>query len=326
MAWWGVLVSRSIAQAQRFRQLFTGRTNAYGLAKGGVVREALTNRMYLDHLNEIVGSAIGVFPLLDDGNVHFAAIDLDEPDFELAGRLAMRLPGPAWIEKSRSGNAHIWCFFETPAPAWLARAIMRFECESFQRSDVEIFPKQDALYPGMVGNYINLPLPEGPRPIIWRTGDGKVDSTGPGYTLDAFLEEALKERNLVRKWLGLARHRQLRPPAEAERGDVEWGQRSTPHLCAMYIIEHSTDNPPALGHRHTVMFNLTKMLYNTLMFDDEERWQILTNVNDKSQHPLPEAEIRRMINNVCRSQFTSTGCDDPVMAPYISPDCGIAHA
>ena len=150
---------------QKFMVLFSGLDRAHGLGVGRIEKTPPTPDLYKWHLNG-GGSGLGIFPLRDDGTVLFAAIDLDEPDFELARTLQSLLPGVSWLERSRSGNAHVWVFFEAPVEAWVARGILSFALEAVGRNDVEVFPKQDRLMEGMVGNYINLPLHGEARPIL----------------------------------------------------------------------------------------------------------------------------------------------------------------
>lgn len=82
-----------------FAELFRGRTDAYGTNKGGVVRDVVMQEDYEHHL--IGDVAIGIFPMLDDNTVWFGAIDLDEPNFELANKLRTLIPG------MKIGRAHV---------------------------------------------------------------------------------------------------------------------------------------------------------------------------------------------------------------------------
>jgi hypothetical protein len=134
-----------------YMRLFCGRQDAYGTGRGEVIRQQPTAAVYKNHLNGS-GHGVGIFPLLDDGTVNFAAIDLDEPDFDAASSMAELLPGVTWIERSRSGNAHVWAFFNAPCEAWIARGLMREAAIAIDKPRVEVFPKQDRLLEGMVGN------------------------------------------------------------------------------------------------------------------------------------------------------------------------------
>jgi hypothetical protein len=147
-------------------RLFSGRKDAYGTGRGQWIKREPTPDVYAEHLRG-EGPGLGIAPLLDDGTVWFAAIDLDEPDFDAAREMQEFLSfGATWVERSRSGNAHVWAFFEHPIQAWIARGILREATAAIGKPAVEVFPKQDKLREGMVGNYINLPYHGDDRPIL----------------------------------------------------------------------------------------------------------------------------------------------------------------
>lgn len=311
----------SLDLTKRYAALFAGRTDAYGVDRGGVVKAPLMQRMYSDHLNGLATAAIGVFPLRDDGTVRFAAIDLDEPNFDLAEDLRQFIPGEAWIEKSRSGNAHIWCFFADDCPAWIARGQLRQALKAQGREDVEIFPKQAQLRDGMVGNYINLPYYGDERPVLHEP----ATEAGPIH-LEAFIECAASARIDVEHWRNLCRIDGIEAPSlKVGSGDDGFGERKSLHVCATYMLQHKDDNPLAPGHRHVVIFNLAKMILNCQDYDTEDAIELVSVYNEAGEHPLSETEVRNTVLNAARGRFTSTGCDDPIMSPYVSPDCGIAN-
>lgn len=305
-----------------FRKLFTGLDRAYGTGEGRWVHEPIKLAHYVDHLAG-QGPGLGIAPLMDDGMVHFAAIDLDEPNFDLALQLAGLLPGHVWIDKSRSGNAHITAFFKEPIEGWVPRGIMREACRAVGKGKVEVFPKQDRLRAGMFGNYINLPLYGKTRPVIWQTGD---DGYLIEYPLDLFCSEALEKRNDPEDWRKRARWLMIPSPDEREAGQHhEHGTAPFLHMCCEHIIEHREDNPVLEGYRAVVYFCMAKQLANASAFDHDESLQLMALVNDASPDPIPESELKRILFNAERGRFTSTGCDDPLFAPYAHPDCPIAR-
>lgn len=297
-----------------FVTLFEGRGDALGLGRGGVEHQTVTVGDYEDHLNG-EGEGIGIFPLRDDGTVMFAAIDLDEPNFELARSFQRLIPGTSWIERSRSGNAHVWVFFREPCPAWAARAVLRSATESLGRNDVEIFPKQDRVRPGGVGNYINLPLHGAKRPIV-----GSDDTP---YGRVQFIEQALAQRSDPEAFIKRARALGGKPPEEREETS-EWGTSPILHVCAEKIIAECEENPISAGHRHQVLFHLAVQCLNYEGFDKAEAWSYVQLVNDNAAPPLGSNELERLFANAYDGRYTFTGCDDPVMAPYIDPECPIA--
>lgn len=299
-----------------FAELFRGRTDAYGTNAGGVEHVPVTIAHYGVHLKG--ECPIGIFPILDDNTVWFGAIDLDRPDFELAQKMQTLIPGASWVERSRSGNAHIWVFFDSPAPAWAVRVVLSGATQAVGHPEVEVFPKQDMLKPGMVGNYINLPLFGDKRPIL-------VASGAMSPTPSTAVELMYKHRQDPAAWERRARALGGVPPAERERTS-EWGTQPNPHICAGYIIKGRFDRPLQAGHRHVVLFNLAVQLLNWRECSEHEAWNWVQLVNLDSPRPIPPSELERLFENARDGQWTRTGCDDPVMFPYVHPDCPIAHA
>lgn len=308
----------------RFRDLFTGLDTAYGTGTGGWVREPVKLKNYSMHLRG-QGPGLGIAPLREDGTVSFAAIDLDEPDFDSARQLAEFLPGTSFIERSRSGNAHIHVFFSEPIEAWVPRGIMREATAALGKPHVEVFPKQDRLRIGMVGNYINLPYYGNKRPII-AVNIAEKDYREFEFTLEEFVDTAKHYLNDPEDWRKRARW--LGVPSPKERDEFshsEFGTQSFLHKCAEHIIANREEVPIVEGHRAVVYFALSKQLANCNQFSRDENLAILGLVNDASPDAISEAELKRIYFNAERGQFTSTGCDDPLFLPYAHPDCPIAH-
>lgn len=123
------------------------------------------------HLRGINGFVAGIYPLCEDETCYLLAMDFDEKGWkedimalrEVCGEFDIALN----VERSRSGKgAHIWFFFESAVPASTARkfgsAILTYSMnkrheikfESYDR----LFPSQDTLAKGGLGNLIALPL------------------------------------------------------------------------------------------------------------------------------------------------------------------------
>ena len=176
---------------QRMLSLFAGRTDVYarqwidGDGKTGYVpvREPLTESVMQAHVRGDV--TVGVYPVGQDGTVRFLAIDLDIQKVALeqarenpvmkeamktqvlkdvrrlcAGFAALKLP--VVLEDSGHKGCHVWLFFAEPVRAVHARKFAQAFVKRFgppsEHVQWEIFPKQDDVSEGELGNLIKLPL------------------------------------------------------------------------------------------------------------------------------------------------------------------------
>lgn len=305
------------ANVARFRNLFSGLNEAFGTGKGAWVKRPPRPDDFVDHL-EGKGSGIGIGPLRPDNAVRFAAIDLDEPDFAAAREMQRYIPGASFIERSRSGNAHVWCFFDGEVEAWVAMGLLKLATEAVGKPHVEVFPKNWDFQRVTFGNYINLPYHGNERPIF-SNREGCFDDP---FDLDGFLTVAGVRLNDPEVWRKKARFMQLVDPATRKDGG-EFGTAPNLHVCARKIIED--DVIISDGHRNGVFFMLAKCLSNWAQTDHDETLELMLEVNDRTEPPMPAREVERILGNAERGRYTSTGCDDPLVAPYTDPACPIAH-
>src|SRR5512146_1055470 len=313
-------------EAKLMRRLLDGRRDIFGLGKGRIARadegkvspEPMWDALYTAHLKGEANADLGIYLVRDDDTVTYALVDIDEPNYALAEEVADAMPSAhVWIERSRSGNYHVFVFFDEPLEAWAARAVLRGVVVAVGQPALEIFPKQDGLSrPGMVGNYVSIPWHGQERPIIGPDGDP--------WPRGEWLMAADSNRTLAEQWRRRGRALGGKPRAEQRSG--EFGQRNSLHVCAEYIFKHRHDNPLVPGHRATVLFNLSKMYANCVHYSEEETVQFVQAVNEAGTDPIPEREVQRFVHNAFEGGFTSTGCDEGAMSPYVSSDCKIANA
>lgn len=133
---------------------------AYSPYDDSVIREHLSGRQ-----------VIGIYTILPGDLCHFLAIDFDEgswqADVDTIRAVCAELSVPCYVEVSRSGNgAHVWFFFEQAENAAEARRFgssildaamcsrARLSFASYDR----MFPNQDTMPKGGIGNLIALPL------------------------------------------------------------------------------------------------------------------------------------------------------------------------
>lgn len=179
-----VIEDISPALASRFVQLFSGREGVYARqwASGpktgySPIREPFTPKVARNHL--LGNHTVGVYLLRMDSTVHFCALDLDVPrsvtpgehwdaTFRLLREHALALHGAAlqfglanYLEDSGGKGIHLWCFFERPIAASLARHVAKHWSALLPTPEgiqLEVFPKQTRVAPDQYGNLIKLPL------------------------------------------------------------------------------------------------------------------------------------------------------------------------
>jgi len=179
VAFFGALfASRTDLYAVRWENQRTGRSGWLPVVRGGWrkgVRHA--DREYLPLTQEVITAHLsgemhlGLYPLLDGDSCWWLAADFDGHASMLDAlaylKASRSLGAPAALEVSRSGvGAHVWTFFAAPVPAVTARSLGtgllreamalrgRMDLASYDR----LFPSQDVLPTGGVGNLIAAPL------------------------------------------------------------------------------------------------------------------------------------------------------------------------
>jgi superfamily II DNA or RNA helicase len=173
-----MFAARSDVYAVRWENARTGRSGWMPAVRGGWRKEvAAASREYLPLTTDILASHltgdidVGLYPLLDGDRCWWLAADFDGSAAMLDAlsylKAARAVGAPVALEVSRSGQgAHAGLFFTGPVPAATARAVGtgllreaialrgRMDLSSYDR----LFPSQDVLPMGGVGNLIAAPL------------------------------------------------------------------------------------------------------------------------------------------------------------------------
>jgi superfamily II DNA or RNA helicase len=173
-----LFAARTDVYAVRWENARTGKAGWLPAVRGGwrkgvphAEREylPLTADLLASHLSGDVH--IGFYPLLDGDRCWWLAADFDGPAAMLDAlaylKAARSLAVPAALEVSRSGvGAHAWVFFTGPVAAETARRLgtgllreaMALRGQMDLASYDRLFPSQDVLPAGGVGNLIAAPL------------------------------------------------------------------------------------------------------------------------------------------------------------------------
>ena len=202
----------------RFMALFNGLDTAYGTynlkyKRANTTRKPVQEKNFEDHLTGKVG--VGIVPIQSTDLCNFAAIDIDINDIDHHD-LAHRIESsniPLVVCRSKSGGAHLYYFLDKKGQkAKKVREQLAVWASFLGYGTSEIFPKQDSLAPGEVGNWINLPYHDGNN-----TNRMAITTDGP-LSLAEFLDmaESVKSKNKSIKAKAMDDHKKLAPPCIAE--------------------------------------------------------------------------------------------------------------
>ena len=146
--------------------LFGGRMDAYGGDDGYAVREPVTDRLILRHLEGTEG--IGIYPMWEqDGEwlVKWGCCDIDTGSWTEAYSLATALRAMGFtpfVERSRSKGWHIWVFAADPVPARDMRRMLKVAYAAINLPAREANPKAEkGTHSDWLGNYVRLPFKGG---------------------------------------------------------------------------------------------------------------------------------------------------------------------
>jgi len=162
------------ALATVLHSLFINRTDCYAVQQPDgqyySIKQSLDINTIQQHLNG--EGTIGTYQLNSRNEVKWLVFDIDPEHNNTPGETAKYLleaclknnrfqKAAVWLEASRHPDPsyHIWCLFQTPIPAqvakWLGTRIFSFA--EVNHKEVELFPKQTMIENGF-GNCVKLPL------------------------------------------------------------------------------------------------------------------------------------------------------------------------
>lgn len=193
----------------KFMSLFVGNSRSFGRfipAEGNTkeprmltMKEAYGYSNFESHLSGEIG--LGLVPILDDGSCKFGVLDIDahgkndkpipiEPIVNVIAENKL----PLTVCRSKSGRGlHLYCFAAEPIPAKTMISALARWSEMIGHGGCEIFPKQERLLDGALGNWINLPYFGGARTAIEGGVDVDVDYFIEAATSRLVTEQSLEE-------------------------------------------------------------------------------------------------------------------------------------
>ena len=144
----------------------SGERDHRGKAKGACRTLALKEGQKLSESKELWEAhlkgeqSIGVIPINKQNECYWGCIDIDSyKGFNHKELLTSieRAELPFIVFKSKSGGAHVYCFFKDPVKAKILRKRLTEASALLGFKGSEIFPKQKELPNGFFGNYVNTP-------------------------------------------------------------------------------------------------------------------------------------------------------------------------
>lgn len=294
--------------ATRLHTLYLGNTRSIGVFK------PKDNKMHTDYrcptdedfASHIAGTVgVGVVPIMDDGNVLWAAIDIDNHDDESGEDIPISPIAEAIVLaklpliacRSKSGGVHVYLFLEKPVSASRVRQSMVAWAIQLGHPGVEVFPKQTKLFDQKdgkkaLGNWINLPYLGGDKTNRFAFHNGKQ------LTLVEFITLAEKSRQTVTalNQAVMISHPQAPP-------------------CVQQMMMHGV----AAGHRNEGLYNTVVYLRKLDPNDYEAKAHDLNYIMfDK---PLAKAEATRTINSAAKPDYRYRCNEEPIKSLCDRPTC-----
>ena len=284
----------------RFRKLFTGNTRSHGKHLEGrseTVRSEASVPDYNNHLDGKCG--LGVVPIMDDGNLWFAAIDIDchgasEQDQINTKELAAKVEAeklPLIVCRSKSGGAHLYLFCREPTKAIAVRQTLSSWAAKIGYPGAEIFPKQHILRSGHLGHWLNMPYFAGDDTNRYAVVKGKR------LNLSEFLTEA--ESRLL--------------DVKAFNGGTDIDTSEAPP-CVVAIIRDGADK----GFRNEALYNIAVFLKKS----NPEWRQIAMNISQTAfPFPLSLEEAKRTIDSAGRRDYHYKCRQEPCVSFCDAAEC-----
>ena len=291
----------------RFRQLFRGLPRAHGAytpLPGGKKRVKTVHAppTEADWERHLRGQApgLGIVPITDDATCHWGAIDVDDYaiDHQAVAQAVARHDLPLLVCRSRSGGAHLFCFFIEPVRAADLVAKLREWRDVLRLSNpdgrpMEVFPKQTRLSDKSTGNWINLPY----------YGDTRRGVTAAGTTLslDAFLDAAE---------LGALTRAQLAAKSATYAIDDHrlFDDQGPPCLARMLKLGEGLSS----GHRNSALFNVG--VYLRIRWPDDWEARLAAFNQEAIDPPLDDDEVQTVAGSLRRRQYVYKCNDQPIAA------------
>lgn len=235
--------------------------------------------LWVGHLHGAAG--LGVIPITDDATCSWGAIDIDKYDldlFKLEERVR-ELNLPLIVIRTKSGGAHLTCYFKEPIPCKLVRHKLYEFSIALGHGGVEIFPKQSSLASRSdVGNWLNMPYFE------YKNTNRYAIFKGRELNIVQFIDLATKVKVDEETFMGI----EVPMPGNFDDGPP----------CLQLITR---DGKVPEGTRNSTLFALG--VYCRKKWEDEWADKVEEMNNDFLDPPLKSREVQTIVKSLSRKTY-----------------------
>lgn len=288
---------------QEFGRIFAGNKRGHGeytvkFQKGskaaGHAKTVATppdDMLWQKHLDGELG--LGVIPITEQNTCSWGAVDIDEYDGLNLEDWSMKLPAPLILCRSKSGGAHIYLFAQSPVSAALMRKKLAMIARAVGHANAEIFPKQEQLNDGDIGNWINMPYFANEATTRYALKGGVALSAEEFVSLVG--ENALNMQQLV----------SLEINSIFEIGDDPEFADAPP--CLQYLTKHGFPT----GSRNAALFSMG--VFARMKFADGWEDKVFE-YNQRFMGPGTYSEVAGIIRSLNRKSYVYKCKDQPLLS------------
>ncbi len=289
-----------------FRQRFVQREDCYPLQIAGnggytVIREPLADAIIADHLQG--NKTIGLYSS-PDSTTKWLCIDIDtmeESELRRVQKRVSQLSIPFLTEFSGKKGYHIWIFFDKPYPNRIARALGQEISPSH-----EIFPKQDHIEPGKLGNLVKAPL--GTHQVTGNWCHFLDENLKPETNQYAVLAEVTKidpsqvlQQRLPETWVKTRQE-------HSSSVSLQSSQQSVIVPVIKDCVRHAIFCGAGQGERNQIGHIIACELRRLGIKASQAKIVLSSVWNPQNNPPLSEAEIEILLGSAFGQEEYSYGC------------------
>lgn len=310
-------------QLERFKKLFRGLDRTRGQywfteittsergkveAQAKTTREPITDEHWQLHFEGKIG--VGVVPICEGNIVHFAAIDVDEYDLDVAAlaRGLAEMKSPFVVTQTKSKGAHLYVYFKDEPPAQPIYKKIKQLIRDFQFPKADHYPAQHKLSDNSAGSWINMPYFGAEKPFEVDTQYARYgfnDAGEPLLSVGEFLDFAESKIVTAQEFLDW----------QVEGFEDQLFHDGPP--CLQRVVNKHEGFGE--GSRNVALYNCA--IYNRMKFGSTgDRWITETEKmnHELMQPPLLSAEVQQTITSVKRTKSSFYTCQQEPCASHCS--------